>query len=91
LKEITSASHDKKDKILGNCFPYASKFARSVIGLIELYVSMYLYILLAIEVSTLDLLIEVGILETKTDCSGKDRLFSACVAFLVITFEPTMI
>ena len=41
LKEITSASHDKKDKILGNCFPYASKFARSVIGLIELYVSMY--------------------------------------------------
>ena len=45
LKEITLASHDKKDKILGNCFPYASKFARSVIGLIELYVSMYLYIL----------------------------------------------
>ena len=56
LKEITLASHDKKDKILGNCFPYASKFARSVIGLIELYVSMHLYILLDIELSTLDLL-----------------------------------
>ena len=56
LKEITLASHGKKDKILRNCFPYASKFARSVIGLIELYVSMYLYILLDIEVSTLDLL-----------------------------------
>ena len=56
LKEITLASHGRKDKILRNCFPYASKFARSVIGLIELYVSMYLYISLDIEVSTIDLL-----------------------------------
>ena len=39
LKEITMASSHGKDKILHNCFPYASKFARSVIGLIELYVS----------------------------------------------------
>ena len=35
--------------------------------------------------------IEEGILETKTDCSGKDQLFYACVAFWVITFEPIMI
>ena len=40
LKEITMASSHGKDKILHNCFPYASKFARSVIGLIELYVSI---------------------------------------------------
>ena len=40
LKEITMASSHGKDKILQNCFPYASKFARSVIGLIELYVSI---------------------------------------------------
>ena len=56
LKEITMTSSHGKDKILQNCFPYASKFARSVIGLIELYVSMYLYISLDIEVSTIDLL-----------------------------------
>ena len=37
------------------------------------------------------LVIEKGILETKTDCSGKDQLFYACVAFWVITFEPIMI
>ena len=35
--------------------------------------------------------IEEGTLETKTDCSGKDQLFFACVVFWVITFEPTMI
>ena len=40
LKEITMARSHGKDKILQNCFPYASKFARSVIGLIELYVSI---------------------------------------------------
>ena len=31
--------------------------------------------------------IEEGILETKTDYSGKDRLFFACVAFWVMTFD----
>ena len=40
LKEITMASRHGKDKILQHCFPYASKFARSAIGLIELYVSI---------------------------------------------------
>ena len=40
LKEITMANSHGKDKILHNCFPYASKFARSAIGLIELYVSI---------------------------------------------------
>ena len=37
------------------------------------------------------LFIEEGILETKTDCSAKDLLVLACVAFCVITFEPIMI
>ena len=41
LKETTSATNNK-DKIMQKCFPYASKFASSVIGLIELYVSTYL-------------------------------------------------
>ena len=36
------------------------------------------------------LFIEEGILETKTDCSAKDLLVLACVAFCVITFEPIM-
>ena len=36
-------------------------------------------------------IIEEGILETKTDCSAKDRLFFACIAFCVITFKPIMI
>ena len=40
LKEITMASNHGKYKNLHYCFPYASKFARSVIGLIELYVSI---------------------------------------------------
>ena len=40
LKEITMTRSHGKDKILHYCFPYASKFARSVIGLIELYVSI---------------------------------------------------
>jgi hypothetical protein len=40
LKEITMASSHGKDKILHYCFPYASKFAKSVIGLFELYVSV---------------------------------------------------
>ena len=35
--------------------------------------------------------IEEGILEAKTDCSAKDLLFLACVAFCVINFEPIMI
>ena len=35
--------------------------------------------------------VQEGILETKTDCSGKDRLFSVCIAFWVITFEPIII
>jgi hypothetical protein len=39
-KEITTASNHGKYKNLHYCFPYASKFARSVIGLIQLYVSI---------------------------------------------------
>ena len=35
--------------------------------------------------------IEEGILDTKTDGSGKDLLFFAYIAFWVITFEPIMI
>ena len=35
--------------------------------------------------------IEELILEAKTDCYGKDRLFVASFAFCVITFEPIMI
>ena len=36
-------------------------------------------------------IIEERILEPKTDCSAKDLLFFACVAFCVIAFEPIMI
>jgi hypothetical protein len=35
--------------------------------------------------------IEERILEAKTDCSAKDLLFFACIAFCVITFGPIMI
>ena len=40
FREITMESHGK-DKIMQNCLPYASKYARSAIGLLLLYVSMY--------------------------------------------------
>ena len=40
LKELTSTTKNGKDVILQRFFPYASKFARSVIGLFEIYVSM---------------------------------------------------
>jgi hypothetical protein len=36
-------------------------------------------------------IIEEGILEAKTDCSARDRMFFASFAFCVITFEPIMI
>ena len=35
--------------------------------------------------------IEEWILEAKTDCYGKDRLFVTSFAFCLITFEPIMI
>ena len=40
LKELTSTTKNGKDVLFQKFFPYASKFARSVIGLFELYVSM---------------------------------------------------
>ena len=40
LKELTSTTKNGKDVLLQKFFPYASKFARSVIGLFEIYVSV---------------------------------------------------
>ena len=36
-------------------------------------------------------IIEEWIIEAKTDCYGKDRMFVASFAFCVITFEPIII